>query len=131
MFTFVESSNLVVASYRPDETGSDIFQSFARGGAGLNSAFRLDFLLDLRGVKGPLDILSNEEMGQRWAELSRGRDVGRRTAIVSTDDAIRAQLEVFARIYPFRTIAIFDDYESAAEWVSSITRQDDDDIQFI
>jgi hypothetical protein len=131
MFTFVETSNLVVVSYRPDDQDGDIFQSFARGAASLNAAFRLDFLLDLRGVKGPLDILSNEEMGKRWAELSRGRDVGRRTAIVSTDEAIRAQLEVFARIYPFRTIAIFDDYESAAEWVGSIKGQDDSDIQFI
>ena len=129
MFAFNELENLVIVTYEPGT--DDVFQSFARGFGQIASVFRCDFVLDLRGLVGPLDILSNEELGKQWAHLARGRDVGRRTAIVSTDPAIQEQLEVFRAIYPYRKIAMFADYEAAMTWVTGISDIDEDDIQFI
>jgi hypothetical protein len=129
MFVFNELNDLVVITYEPST--DDVFRSFARGFGKIPSVYRCDFLLDLRGLAGPLDILSSEDIGKQWALLARGRDVGRRTAIVSTDAAIQGQLEIFRAIYPFRKIAMFDDYDTAMNWVIGISDMDKDDIQFI
>jgi len=129
MFAFAEMDNLVIVTYTPGP--GDLFQSFARGFGQIASVSRCDFLIDLRGLVGPLDILSNEDLGKKWAQLSRGRDVGRRTAIVSADAAIQGQLGVFRAIYPFRKIAMFTAYDAAMHWVTSISDVDEADIQFI
>ena len=129
MFTFTESDGLVVVTYKQGD--GDVFESFARGIGNIGSAFRADFLLDLRGLAGPLDILSNEVLGKRWTELARGRDVGRRTAIVSIDDSIIAQLDIFRAIYPYRKIAMFAEYEAARDWLSGISDADAGDVQYI
>jgi len=129
VFTFTESDCLITVTYKPGD--GDVFESFARGIGNIGSAFRADFLLDLRGLAGPLDILSNETLGRQWAELARGRDVGRRTAIVSTDDAIIAQLDVFRAIYPYRKIAMLADSEAAKDWLLGISDADAGDVQFI
>jgi hypothetical protein len=129
VFTFEELDDLVVITYQPGD--DDVFESFAHGIGQIASAFRTDFLLDLRGLAGPLDILSNESLGQRWEALARGRDVGRRTAVVSADDAIIAQLDVFRAIYPYRKIAMFPDFETAKDWLAGIGEADSGDIQFI
>lgn len=129
MFTFTDLGAVVIVTYQPDEC--DPFDSFAKGTGKLASPFGADFLLDLRGLVGPLDILSNASLGQRWADLARGRDVGRRTAIVSTDVGIIGQLDTFQAIYPYRKIAIFAEYDDAKQWLTSVITPDPDDVQFI
>ncbi len=129
MFTFAELDNFVVVTYRPGS--GDVFESFARGVVQLASPYRSDFVLDLRHLAGPLDILSNETLGRRWAELARGRDVGCRTAIVSADPAIVAQLDVFRAIYPYRKIAMFADHDAARDWITGIGESDAGEVQFL
>lgn len=119
----------MIVTYRPGP--GDVFQAFARGFADITAVYRYDFLLDLRGLVGPLDILSSTESGKRWTELTKGRDVGRRTAIVSNDDAIQQQLEMFRSIYPFRKIAMFSDFDSAMTWVREVGDFSEDEVQFI
>jgi len=129
MFEFTELDNLMIVTYRLGP--GDVFQAFARGFADITAVFRYDMLLDLRGLVGPLDILSSTESGKRWAELTRGRDVGRRTALVSDDEAVHQQLEVFRSIYPFRKIEMFSDFDAAMVWIRDITDTGDDEVQFI
>ncbi len=129
MFRFTDQGTMVIVTYQPDD--SDPFDSFSKGAGTLTSPFGADFLLDLRGLTGPLDILSNEALGRRWAELARGRDVGRRTAIVTTDAGVAGQLDTFRAIYPYRKISVFADLEAAKVWLASIADNDSDDVQLI
>ena len=97
MLVFHEQDNLVTVTYRDRVDGKNPFQAFADGVGGLFAAYRFDFLLDLRQARGPLDFLTNPSLSRRWADLAHGRDVGRRTAIVTGDSHVRSQIEEYRR----------------------------------
>ncbi len=129
MFAFAESDNLIIVTYRPGP--GDIYKAFARGFGEITAPFRYDHLIDLRGMTGPVDIPSSTELGKRWTELTRGHDVGRRTAVVCDDEAFQKQLDVFRLVYPFRKIAMFSDFDAAMAWLMDISDTGEDEVQFI
>lgn len=80
-----------------------------------------DSIVDARGLtsEGGWTWPALREIARQWREFARGRDAGRRTAIVTTDTWIAMLVGAFVLDYRGRRFRCFRDPELARAWVAS------------
>lgn len=79
-----------------------------------------DTLVDARAVtsEGGWTWAALRQIGRLWREFAQGRDLGRRTAIVTTDSWIAMLVGAFVLDYQGRHFRCFADPVSAQAWLS-------------
>lgn len=77
-----------------------------------------DTLVDARTLtsEGGWTWAALREIARQWRAFAQGRDHGRRTAIVTTDDWVARLVEAFALDYRGRRFRCFGDPERALAW---------------
>ncbi len=95
------------------------------------NAHSWDSLYDLSLVRSPVTMEAATMVTDAWAEIAKGRDVGRRTAIVSTDPNFPRLLEDIQAAVPHRALGVFATCEEALEWLRAIHIDTRGDIQLI
>lgn len=132
-FTFVVDipSSLIVIRYSGRIEGVDLRESMVDHLRGFENAWRYDCIFDLGDYVATFTDADNEEVGRIWFELTKGRDVGRRTAIVSDYPAMEARLSRLQAPFPYRDYAFFNNFEAALNWINGLGGAAIDDAQFI
>ncbi len=130
-FTVDVPSSLIVIRYSGRTESVDLHESMVDHLRGFVNAWRYDCIFDLGDYVVTFTDDDSEEIGRIWFELTKGRDVGRRTAIVSNYPAVEARLSGFQSPFPYRDYAFFDTFEAALNWINGLGGATADDAQFI
>lgn len=85
------------------------------------AAYQYDWLVDLTALSAPFSEADNIELGRVWQKIAKGRDVGRRTAFVTTDPVMQARLRQSQATSSYRMIDVFDTVDLAQNWLKSVT----------
>ena len=99
--------------------------------ADLPNAHGWDALYDFSEIRSPITLSDAREVADAWALVGKGRDVGRRTAIVTRRPDIISLVESTQPAAPFRSLACFPDRAAALAWLSSLRDDTSSDVLFI
>lgn len=119
-FHIDEAHRLVTVRYVGAICGDEIVPRMEAAYRALDRAWRYDCIHDLRRHTGRMDIRDNEALAECWHEVAGGRDVGRCTAIVSSDPLVDARLPLTQKLFPFRSLAVFGTLEAARSWIETV-----------
>jgi hypothetical protein len=76
-------------------------------------------LVDVRDYVGNLGYNDIRAIAMAWHEFAKGRDAGRRIAIVSRDRFAGLLVKVVARLFNTRQFALFHDVDDALRWLAN------------
>jgi hypothetical protein len=125
------AASIAEATYVTDfptaEAISKLFEAFEE----TPSTPSYDWLIDVRAITSDV---SKEELlaaARTWNRLAKGRDVGRRTAIVCNSAVLETIRETLANAMSFRFVGVFSDRKAALIWLKNPKILDEAKIQFI
>jgi len=114
-----ESGRIATVRYVGAINGDVIVPEVLRLYGALDRPWDYDCIWDMRRHTGSTETRDNETLARGWQSICGGRDIGRHTAIVSTDPLISARLTLTQRLFPFRTLAVFGSVEAARSWLEA------------
>lgn len=117
-FTVDEPTKLVITRYVGDLDGVEVNDTIMKHYGSLERFWEYSNLVDLRRFEGPVLASDIEDLGQRWLALTRGRDKGQFTAIVSEDPHVHARFAITQAAFPQRIMAVFRDFDDGLDWLN-------------
>lgn len=98
----------------------------------IKNAYQFDWLIDLRLNEHAISAADNADLAHEWWDFSKGRDVGRRLAVITADPLRLARLSESQATFPYRRLAMFETVDEGMNWLQSISgRAAGTDIQLI
>lgn len=76
-------------------------------------------VVDTRDYTGDLSYEDLTTIALNWQKVARGRDGGRRTAIVTNDRFARFFMRAVALLFPTRRFALFAEIDEAMRWLET------------
>ncbi|MFT4075451.1 MAG: hypothetical protein QM647_07950 [Asticcacaulis sp.] len=118
-FSIDEANKTLIFRYIGNLTGDQLYGQIFDSLKEVESPWLYDFLVDARRLDGVILASDTEAFGHIWAELAKGRDRGRRIAVVSSDPLIRARKTLRDAIFPDRVSGVFETMEAATDWLQT------------
>ncbi len=132
MKLFVDhSASIAEATYVSDFPTADAITKLFEAFADTPFTPSYDWLVDMRAITS--DISEDEllAVASAWNDLAKGRDVGRRTAIVCNSTLVGRMSNTLVDAMPFRFVSIFTDRDEAIIWLRAPRTEAGSDYQFI
>ena len=117
--TLDPSTRIATVRYVGAINGDVIVPEVLRLYGALDRPWTYDCIWDMRRHTGSTETRDNEALARGWQAMCGGRDIGRYTAILSSDPLIAARLPLTQRLFPFRTLAVFGTVEAARGWLEA------------
>ena len=114
-----KATRIIFVRYIGDVDGQSITESSINQFSDVENVWEYDAIFDLRRFDGVLLSPEVQQLGERWRELVSGRDMGRRSAIITSDPFVIARLSVTRQRFPGRTIEIFATFDEGLEWIKA------------
>lgn len=117
-FNIDEPQKLVLIRYVGDLPGDEIMETITANLEAMEAPWLYDMVFDMRRFEGfvPFEALSG--LAQSWAKIAKGRDEGRKVAIISEDPLIQARFSAYQQNFPTRRFRVFREYGEASAWIS-------------
>lgn len=126
-----EANNLITICYSTGTVWDEVVLNLGRSFEDVAAPYRYDWLLDLRSVSGKPRLIQLERLGKKWEGIAKGRDVGRRTAVVNAGLVSPEFIRHSELIWPFRRIRTFNELGAARAWLWSVAPCESDQFQLI
>ena len=75
-----------------------------------------NIIIDFRRFEAILDDVYIAYLANKWAQLERGRDGGKRLCVVTSDPCLKARLSGLSAAMPQREVALFDCFDQGLDW---------------
>ncbi len=120
-----EKNGLVTLAFEapthPDAAIRRLLSVFAE----IPNPYAFDWLLDFRQVSPLPTRVHLERVAAKWETVAKGRDIGRRTAMLYGFKVAASVNFETRRLFPFRTVRSFDHIDAASAWIQSICCTED------
>lgn len=97
----------------------------------IRQAYRFDWLFDFTALSKPISAQTAAETGAEWQRIAQGRDVGRRSAVISRDARYQALIDKAQQTMPYRSLAFSETIEDGMCWLQSLGDANQEGAQLI
>lgn len=125
------SINLVTMAFVVDMPDVDARVCLLEAFNEIPKAYLYDWLFDFTALSQVISAETALETGAEWRRIAQGRDVGRRSAVISRHPKYQTLIDETQKTMPFRSLAFFDTIEEGQHWLQSLGNACQDDAQFI
>ena len=114
------ATNLVTIAFLRDVPDCEVKTCLINAFSEVPHAYRFDWLFDFSLLRQVLSVETAVETSREWERIAHGRDVGRRSAVMSADPRYKNLTENAQATMPFRLVSFFATRESALDWLKSV-----------
>jgi hypothetical protein len=115
--THDEAQKLIMIRYIGAIEASEIVSKITEYLQNIPDTWTYDIVYDLRHFNGIMPYQELGELGEKWANLAQGRDMGRKVAIISKDPLIHARIATYTQEFPTRIINVFGKMSEGFDWL--------------